>query len=150
MKAFLFFVGSFVGSIFAFPVSYSSTPDGETPAVEHVCDDYSGAAFGLCNAYCEAMDCDDDPNADQEACDKLEDKFTARTGRDIPCAASVCDDYKGVELSTGEFTCESRSTGNESAYCLLPEGQILVCRTFEGKTTCKVDMTCKATPVPEK
>ena len=28
-----------------------------------VCDGESGRAFGLCNAYCEAMDCDWDPNA---------------------------------------------------------------------------------------
>lgn len=143
MKAFFFFVGSFVGSIFAFPVSYSSTPDGETPAVEHVCDDYTGAAFGLCNAYCEAMDCDDDPNADQEACDKLEDKFTARTGKDIPCSYSVCDDFKAEELSTGEYICESRETSTAIAHCLDQKGQILVCRTFDGKTSCKVDVSCK-------
>lgn len=149
MKAFFFFVGSFVGSIFAFPVSYSSTPDGETPAVEHVCDDFSGAAYGLCNAYCEAMDCDDDPNADEEACDKLEDKFTARTGKDVPCGYSVCDDFKGDELEKGEFFCESRSTGTETAYCLLPKGDILVCRTFDGKTTCKPDPSCKLEGVSE-
>jgi len=36
----------------------AQTPDGQTPAEETVCDHESGAAFGLCNAYCEAMDCD--------------------------------------------------------------------------------------------
>ena len=38
----------------------AKTPDGVTPAEETVCDGLSGAAFGLCNAYCEAMDCDSD------------------------------------------------------------------------------------------
>jgi len=147
MKAFIFFVGSFVGSIFAFPVSYSSTPDGETPAVEQVCDDYTGAAFGLCNAYCEAMDCADDPNADQQACDKLEDELNARTGRDIACAASVCDDIKGVELTPGDFECASSSRA-PTTFRLLPKGEIFAGRTVDGKTEYRPDQTCKLTPVP--
>src|SRR5260221_520465 len=36
----------------------AQTPDGMPPARETICDNESGAAFGLCNAYCEAMDCD--------------------------------------------------------------------------------------------
>ena len=53
------------------------TPDGETPAQEDVCDGESGAAFGLCNAYCEAMDCHlDNPQASANACTKVGDKFT--------------------------------------------------------------------------
>ena len=44
------------------------TPDGQTPATETACELESGAAFGLCNAYCEAMDCDllydDDPETE--------------------------------------------------------------------------------------
>lgn len=51
-----------------------------------VCADYSGRAFGLCNAYCEATDCDEDPNADQAACDALYDNFEAATGESPPCA----------------------------------------------------------------
>jgi hypothetical protein len=40
----------------------ASTPDGETPANEGVCDVLIGATpglYGLCNAYCEAQDLDD-------------------------------------------------------------------------------------------
>ena len=101
MKAILFCMGSFLGSLLSFPVGFAQTPDGETPAEEHVCDGYSGAAFGLCNAYCEAMDCDDDPNADQEACDKVQDKFESRTGKDIPCGGATCADFtiKDMTLS---------------------------------------------------
>lgn len=64
----------------------ASTPDGETPAEETVCDSETGAAYGLCNAYCEAMDCDsDNPSASETACSKVQDKFRRITGRDLPC-----------------------------------------------------------------
>jgi len=66
----------------------AQTPDGETPSEETVCDGESGAAYGLCNAYCEAMDCDsDDAQASETACTKVRDKFTNITGRDLPCEA---------------------------------------------------------------
>jgi len=48
-----------LGLLWSFAVtSDAQTPDETTPAEETVCDLYEGAAFGLCNAYCEAMDCD--------------------------------------------------------------------------------------------
>lgn len=56
-----------------------------------VCADYSGRAFGLCNAYCEATDCDEDPNADQNACDSLYDNFMDATGEEPPCAIQSYD-----------------------------------------------------------
>ena len=35
-----------------------------------------GEEFGLCNAYCEAMDCDgDNPQASAKACGKVKEKF---------------------------------------------------------------------------
>ena len=53
-----------------------------------MCDLLSGAAFGLCNAYCEAMDCEllddgDDttfPNASEQACLQVKDSFIRITG----------------------------------------------------------------------
>ncbi|MDP2316956.1 MAG: hypothetical protein Q8P41_28950 [Pseudomonadota bacterium] len=72
----------------------AGTPDGETPAVESVCDDYSGAAGGICVAYCEATDCDADPNASETACDRLYDRFVDLTGDEPPCLST---DY-AVEL----------------------------------------------------
>jgi hypothetical protein len=67
----------------------AQTPDGQTPAEETVCDHESGAAFGLCNAYCEAMDCDSaNPQASATACAKVKAKFTNITGRtSLPCEA---------------------------------------------------------------
>ena len=64
----------------------AQTPDGETPAEETVCDNETGAAYGLCSAYCEAMDCEtDDPSASATACSRVQEKFQQITGRDLPC-----------------------------------------------------------------
>lgn len=64
----------------------AKTPDGQPPSVETVCDDESGAAFGLCNAYCEAMDCDSDsPHASATACRQVQRNFERKTSRPLPC-----------------------------------------------------------------
>jgi hypothetical protein len=64
----------------------ANTPDGQTPAEETVCDNESGAAFGLCNAYCEAMDCDSPaPQASPTACSRVLANFQRITGRPLPC-----------------------------------------------------------------
>ncbi len=55
---FLFALLSFVAG-----VAIAGTPDGETPATEDVCDvlkDGTPGLYGLCVAYCEAQDLDDD------------------------------------------------------------------------------------------
>ena len=63
----------------------AKTPDGKTPASETVCENETGAAWGLCNAYCEAMDCDENPQASQRACYRVGGKFISITGRALPC-----------------------------------------------------------------
>lgn len=80
---------NFVGPVIA------ETADGETPAVEDVCAGQIGAAFGLCNAYCEAMDCDSaDPLASPEACGRVQDKYQTLTGANLPCEnACPCADF---------------------------------------------------------
>lgn len=64
----------------------AKTPDGQPPSVETVCDNEHGAAFGLCNAFCEAMDCDS-PNhhASDQACASVKRNFERKTGRPMPC-----------------------------------------------------------------
>lgn len=61
------------------------TPDTQPPAEETVCADLSGAAFGLCNAYCEAQDCDaQDP--ERASCEQLRRNFERLTGTPtFPC-----------------------------------------------------------------
>ncbi len=80
------------------------TPDHLPPALETVCDMEHGAAFGLCNAYCEAMDCElandgdpgTQPHASATACSKVRSRFQQITGRDLPCEVTCpCNEIPG-------------------------------------------------------
>lgn len=66
----------------------AQTSDGVTPADEMVCEEavLGGALKGLCNAYCEAMNCDADPNANIKACESVHGKFLKKSGDiELPC-----------------------------------------------------------------
>lgn len=64
----------------------ASTPDGQTPSEETICDDQVGAAYGLCTAYCEAMDCDSPaPHASATACEHVLANFMRHAGTPPPC-----------------------------------------------------------------
>ena len=67
------------------PISLAKgTPDGVPPADETTCDGLKGAAHGLCVAYCEANDCELDP--DSQECRVLRANFAKITGRtSFPC-----------------------------------------------------------------
>lgn len=78
--------------LFAFSMQAGAkTPDGDTPAVETVCDDFLGAQYGLCVAYCEAMDCGDaNQHASDQACDAVARNYLRITGEEINnCAQEV-------------------------------------------------------------
>jgi hypothetical protein len=69
----------------------AQTPDGQPPSQESVCDGELGAAYGLCNAYCEAMDCDSaNPQASPTACSKVRANYMKHTGHDLPCEQPLC------------------------------------------------------------
>jgi hypothetical protein len=65
------------------------TPDQQPPAEEQICDPAAGlrgAAYGLCVAYCEANDCEIQP--DKHACEVLLQNFTRITGDpSVPCTS---------------------------------------------------------------
>jgi hypothetical protein len=65
----------------------AQTADGETPAEETVCDGLEGALKGLCNSYCEALDCDsDNPYANEKACERVAENFAKHAdGESLPC-----------------------------------------------------------------
>jgi hypothetical protein len=67
------------------PVSLAKgTPDGVPPADESSCDGLTGAGRGLCVAYCEANDCELDP--DSQECHELRANFAKITGStSFPC-----------------------------------------------------------------
>ncbi len=91
------------------PTVHASTADGSTPAEETTCDTATGVAFGLCNAYCEATDCDDVTFADDSGCNALEDAFRALTADTLTCGSSIPDSTcssKGYEQAERRYrTC---------------------------------------------
>jgi len=79
----------------------------QTPVEESVCDGLLGASWGLCNAYCEAMDCDsEDPNASSTACLKVLSKYNAQTEARIPCARVQCPCWAPEDVDTLLSECE--------------------------------------------
>ncbi len=77
---------------------FAKTPDGQTPSEEQICSGYEGRLFGLCNAYCEAMDCDsEEPHASDRACENVFDKIIAELDEEE--AFPPCEDDPGPEPS---------------------------------------------------
>jgi hypothetical protein len=55
-----------------------------------ICDDLRGAAWGLCHAYCEAMECDTpNPHAAANACMVVGARFQQIAGTLPPCACDI-------------------------------------------------------------
>ena len=127
----------------------AKTPDGLPPSVETVCDNETGAAFGLCNAYCEAMDCDSGaPQASQKACDKVRDNFVKQTGEAPPCDCPCVTQYPGfietLNSITSQDTCFhgpsflfgpnaallTTTTGFNPIAVISPDGTLGVCGNF--------------------
>ena len=80
---------------------------------------FDGAAWGLCKAYCEAMDCAGDPRASQKACDKVLSKFDAQGVGSIPCGntlvfvTSTTHDGDLGGLAGGDAICNERATAGD-------------------------------------
>jgi hypothetical protein len=92
------------------------TPDGSPPSQETVCSGLSGAVFALCNAYCEAQDCDVHA---RPSCAQLRENLQKVTGS----ATFPCDPFCGDgNVDPGE-TCD----GSDATAC--PGG-------------CQADCTC--------
>jgi hypothetical protein len=86
----------------------------------------TGAAFGLCNAYCEAMDCTD-PNqrASNRGCESVRENFEKHTGRPLPCTMT-CPCPEALELFA-----EIVSGSVEVTRCVYTDNT-LVLRTMDG------------------
>lgn len=90
------------------PAAIAQTPDGQTPADETVCEEaeLGGALKGLCNAYCEAMDCDADPNANINACESVHGKFLKKSGGiELPCVVPPVPDTDGDNVPDDVDNC---------------------------------------------
>jgi hypothetical protein len=95
-------VALFVVMITNVPASQAQTADGQTPAEEHVCDGKSGALWGLCVSYCEAMDCDSgSPHAADEACDQVFANYLRKSEWEVPPCEQMLDDGDGTGTDGG-------------------------------------------------
>ena len=108
----LLILNALTGAIFGSMPATAQTPDGETPAVETVCDVLIGATpglYGLCVAYCEAHDADIlSPDGDPAELDVpnreiLENYNRRKTASDppMPCVQQeTCPCWTADQVST--------------------------------------------------
>lgn len=111
----LFFSLTFaVALAFGLP-TWAQTPDGATPAVEDICTQWgmTGKVYGLCNAYCEAMDCDAGENAQasEQACARVLGKIVAALG-DTPFP--TCKDTDNDGLPNGIDNCPNTANADQA------------------------------------
>jgi hypothetical protein len=123
----------------AFPVpAAAQTPDAQTPAQETSCNGQTGAAYGLCTSYCEAMDCDSAaPAATATACNKVHDNFLRLTGQAPPCLCPCAAGWAQVQqlAADANLPVASCATGNEESQVHFGSAAVrlnLVSYTVEG------------------
>ena len=109
---------AFIGMVTV--AALAKTPDGITPAEEEVCEGLSGRAYGLCNAYCEAKDCDSpDHRASDRTCEINLEHYQDETGYPgPPCdCRGVCADEKSeclAECTPDDCPCINACSNRES------------------------------------
>lgn len=124
--------------------AWASTPDGQTPAQETVCDGETGAAYGLCNAYCEAMDCDsEDPHASPTACDAVRRNFERKTGRPLPCDVT-CPCLEALPLFqgfvNGSVQADACIEDDNATSAIAPDGAFVLINAGTSPPTCSVNL----------
>ncbi len=108
------------------------------------CAAFSGAAYGLCTAYCEAMECgSDDQHASNTACQKVLDKFFQLTKQPPPCYGTrnicICDPD---DLNNPELGCEFPPANYHSVHNLTPLEAIEYLYSYPGFECPCEDLTC--------
>jgi len=127
----------------------ASTPDGETPANETICDGLKAdgitkGLYGLCVAYCEAQDLDiagdkDPPNS--KILGNYRKKMNAGDP-DMPCVAAPCPCWTAPEIQaiadSGTAICASTSSiaqiRNADTFAQIDTGRPL-CRYVDRPST---------------
>lgn len=137
------------------PAASAKTPDGQTPSQETVCSGLTGAAFGLCNAYCEAQDCD---VHDRPSCAVLRRNFARITGTPVfPCdprcgdgevnqANEQCDDGNNAACDGCSPTCTFEFCG-DGVVCPPEECEPGDFCGEDADFTCNEDCTCPRCPI---
>jgi hypothetical protein len=135
-------------SVLATSSAYAQgTPDGETPAAEDICTlwGFTGKINGLCNAYCEAMDCDaDEPQASDQACTRVLGKIEAALGE---TPFPTCEDVDNDGVPNGLDNCPDDFNPNqEDENEDTPEGD--VCEPAPGVCPCIATWTNGVGAIP--
>lgn len=112
--------------LMAGPTWAQRTGDHIVPSIETVCDD-DPFSFGLCNAYCEALDCDSaTPIGTERACSRVLNNYLKKSaGAAPPCSVSACPcDFDAltdmpilVAAGDAEFAPPAIDPGTLSEYC---------------------------------
>ncbi|MCB0330078.1 MAG: DUF4215 domain-containing protein [Bdellovibrionales bacterium] len=137
-----------ISALFVGSTLLAQTFDGFTPAQEIDCDNYSGAAYGLCVAYCEAQDCDVNPHP---SCEALRRNFEKRTGTSIfPCDPRCgdgvvnqineeCDDGNSIECDGCSNDCQIQPPTAPGCNPGFPGCEGATCNNF---IVCNAGSTC--------
>lgn len=111
-------------------ISFAETPDGVTPAEESICDillkeGHNENVWGICNAFCEAKDCDSQKIFDK-SCSQLLKNFIKKTNNKIPLPClpdNFCTDHLGnYYTNVVEKGCESVTDSNICSISFTPFG----------------------------
>jgi hypothetical protein len=111
MKKLLFILLACFISVSMVSLGIAQTPDGIPADQETICDDagLTGSAWDLCNAYCQAQDCDL-PGVIKKSCEMLKKNFAKHTGTDVmPCdivACALCGDPSPCVQTSTLGVCE--------------------------------------------
>jgi len=127
-------------------VSHGQTADGETPAVEDICTKWgmTGKIHGLCNADCEAMDCDAaEPQASEQACTRVLGRIEEALG-DTPFP--TCEDVDDDGVPNGIDNCPDVANADQAdANPATPEGDAcepVVCPCWDAAALREMVETC--------
>ena len=115
----------------------AKTADQETPSEETVCDVYSGALFGLCNAYCEAQDCGDPrQRSANRACGRLQANFIRQSGgQELDCGAPVaCPCFTSNDITQDLNVCDTLEDDGAFEEPLDMDQRTYIDETFPGNS----------------
>jgi hypothetical protein len=132
------------GSLLSWSSVQAKTPDGKPPSEEAVCDSQTGAAFGLCNAYCEAMDCDSpDHQASDTGCAQVKANYERETGRPLPCEV-VCPCGQQLplfaDLVSGAIPAQDCIADAQILSVSTPQGNFVVVNSAAVPPFCSVNL----------
>ncbi len=135
-------------SVMAAAAALSMVMAGTPARSQTQCGEFSGAAFGLCNAYCEAMVCgSDNQQATDNACMKVKSKFDVITSSaPLPCIAT------GNTAPTLDLDFNTAGTGATATFVSFGDAVPIAVNveiTDDGDTITSATVTLTNDPVPD-